>query len=176
MSAKKRLTKELAEITRSPPENCSAGPTGDDIMHWNGTIIGPSDSPFEGGVFKLDIVFPNEYPFKPPKVKFTTKIYHPNINSQGAICLDILKDQWSPALNVTSMLLSICSLLTDPNINDPLDAEIASVYSKNKTKYHDTAKEWTRLYAGSSISDDFIEHTTRSETDDDSYEDEYESD
>lgn len=77
--------------------------------------LSPGFSPYSGGVFFLNIHFPSDYPFKPPKVNFTTKIYHPNINSQGAICLDILKDQWSPALTISKVLLSISSLLTDPN-------------------------------------------------------------
>ena len=84
------------------------------------TILGPTDSPFEGGVFFLNIHFPTDYPFKPPKFAFTTRIYHPNINSNGAICLDILRSQWSPALTVAKVLLSICSLLCDPNPDDPL--------------------------------------------------------
>ena len=89
------------------------------------TIMGPPDSPYTGGVFFLNIQFPSDYPFKPPKVNFTTKIYHCNVNSNGAICLDILKDQWSPALTISKVLLSISSLLTDPNPNDPLVPEIA---------------------------------------------------
>lgn len=63
------------------------------------------DSPFQGGVFFLSIHFPTDYPFKPPKVNFTTRIYHPNINSNGSICLDILRDQWSPALTISKGLL-----------------------------------------------------------------------
>jgi len=77
--------------------------------------MGPEGSPYAGGVFFLKIQFPQDYPFKPPKVTFRTRIYHCNINSQGAICLDILKDNWSPALTTSKVLLSICSLLTDPN-------------------------------------------------------------
>lgn len=114
-SASKRIQKELAEISLDPPCNCSAGPKGDNIFEWVSTILGPSGSPYAGGVFFLDIHFPADYPFKPPKVAFKTRIYHCNINSNGQICLDILKDQWSPALTVSKVLLSVCSLLTDPN-------------------------------------------------------------
>ena len=85
------------------------------------------DSPYAGGVFFLSITFPTDYPFKPPKVSFTTKIYHPNINANGSICLDILRDQWSPALTISKVLLSICSMLTDPNPDDPLVPDIAHV-------------------------------------------------
>ena len=122
-----------------------------------------SDSPYSGGVFFLAIHFPTDYPFKPPKVNFTTRIYHPNINSNGSICLDILRDQWSPALTISkgdsrsvpplnllltsTVLLSICSMLTDPNPDDPLVPEIAHVYKTDRSRYEATAREWTRKYA-----------------------------
>jgi ubiquitin-conjugating enzyme E2 D/E len=109
--------------------------------------MGPSDSPYAGGVFFVKIHFPPDYPFKPPKVAFTTKVYHPNVNSQGSICLDILKDQWSPALTISKVLLSISSLLTDPNPDDPLVPEIAHIYKTDKKRYEDQAREWTRKYA-----------------------------
>lgn len=158
---------------RDPPSSCSAGPVGDDLFHWQATIMGPSDSPYSGGVFFLSIHFPTDYPFKPPKLQFTTRygllvasatfrclslpqtppptlltlrIYHPNINSNGAICLDILKDQWSPALTISKVLLSLCSLLCDPNPDDPLVPEIAHLFKTDRAKYDSTAKEWTRKY------------------------------
>ncbi|KAI0400721.1 putative glutaryl-CoA dehydrogenase [Xylaria palmicola] len=130
-----------------PPSSCSAGPVGEDLFHWQATIMGPGDSPYSGGVFFLAIHFPTDYPFKPPKVNFTTRIYHPNINSNGSICLDILRDQWSPALTISKVLLSICSMLTDPNPDDPLVPEIAHVYKTDRSRYEATAREWTRKYA-----------------------------
>ena len=146
--AKKRVKKELADLCADPPGNCSAGPLGDDILQWQATILGPEKSPYEGGVFFLTIKFPADYPFKPPKVQFNTKIYHPNINSNGGICLDILKEHWSPALTTSKVLLSICSLLTDPNPDDPLVPDIALQYKKNRALYSQTAKEWTGLFHG----------------------------
>ena len=92
---------ELQDLGRDPPAQCSAGPVGDDLFHWQATIMGPPESPYQGGVFFLTIHFPTDYPFKPPKVAFTTRIYHPNINSNGSICLDILRSQWSPALTIS---------------------------------------------------------------------------
>ncbi len=99
--ALKRINKELQDLGRDPPAQCSAGPVGDDLFHWQATIMGPPESPYQGGVFFLTIHFPTDYPFKPPKVAFTTRIYHPNINSNGSICLDILRSQWSPALTIS---------------------------------------------------------------------------
>ncbi|CAH8529772.1 unnamed protein product [Schistosoma turkestanicum] len=144
--AVRRITKELNDLTRDPPAQCSAGPS-QDLFNWQGTILGPVDSPYEGGVFFLKISFPSDYPFKPPKVNFTTKIYHPNINTNGSICLDILRSQWSPALTISKVLLSICSLLTDPNPDDPLCPDVARQYKSDRKKYDDLAREWTQKYA-----------------------------
>ena len=131
--AQKRLAKELTDLKKDCPETISAGPIDDNNMfHWQAMIMGPSDSPYQGGVFFLDIQFPPDYPFKPPKCQFKTKVYHPNINANGGICLDILKNQWSPALTTTKVLLSISSLLSDPNPDDPLVGEIAALYKSNK--------------------------------------------
>ncbi|KAL6577157.1 hypothetical protein OROMI_011433 [Orobanche minor] len=129
------------------------------MFHWQATIMGPTDSPYSGGVFLVSIHFPPDYPFKPPKtskascaasltlVAFRTKVFHPNVNSNGSICLDILKEQWSPALTISKVLLSICSLLTDPNPDDPLVPEIAHTYKTDKAKYEATARSWTQKYA-----------------------------
>lgn len=146
-SGAKRISKELAEISLDPPSNCSAGPKGDNLYEWGSTISGPSDSPYAGGIFFLDVKFPPEYPFKPPKITFRTRIYHCNINSQGAICLDILKDNWSPALTISKVLLSICSLLTDANPHDPLVGSIAQEYLTDRESHDRTAREWTQRYA-----------------------------
>ncbi|XP_043822634.1 ubiquitin-conjugating enzyme E2 E1 isoform X3 [Dromiciops gliroides] len=142
-----RIQKELADITLDPPPNCSAGPKGDNIYEWRSTILGPPGSVYEGGVFFLDITFTPEYPFKPPKVTFRTRIYHCNINSQGVICLDILKDNWSPALTISKVLLSICSLLTDCNPADPLVGSIATQYMTNRAEHDRMARQWTKRYA-----------------------------
>jgi ubiquitin-conjugating enzyme E2 D/E len=145
--ALKRLQRELIEIQKDTPVNCSAGPNNNDLFNWEATIIGPTETPYEGGIFKLKILFPADYPFKPPKITFETRIYHPNINANGGICLDILKDQWSPALNITKVLLSICSLLDEPNPDDPLMPEIAQLFKSNKPEFTRIAREHTVKYA-----------------------------
>ncbi|KAK0616861.1 ubiquitin-conjugating enzyme/RWD-like protein [Immersiella caudata] len=147
----KRLRKELADIGRDPPSSAAAGPMptehGDDLYHWQATIMGPVDSPYAGGVFFLSLNFPTNYPWKPPRVIFTTRIYHPNIDSNGSISLDILGSQWCPALTVSKLLLSICSFLPEPNPDEPLVPEIARVYKTDRVRFDATAREWTRKYA-----------------------------
>lgn len=144
----KRLKKDLQEITSDPPSHVSAGPVNDNNFElWEATIMGPSDSPYAGGVFKLDILFPENYPFKPPKILFKTKIYHPNINKYGSICLDILNVKWSPAMSISKVLLSIVSLLTDPNPDDPLEKDIAYLYINNREEYKKQARNYTIKYA-----------------------------
>jgi ubiquitin-conjugating enzyme E2 D/E len=118
-----------------------------DLFHWTGTILGPPDTPYETGVFFVDITFPPDYPFKPPHIVFKTRVYHPNINPKGAICLDILKDKWAPALTISKVLLSICSLLNDANLDDPLVPDIARQFKTDRNAFNRTAREWTQRYA-----------------------------
>lgn len=111
--AMKRIKKELADISKDPPSNCTAGPHNDDMFFWDATLFGPRDSPYEGGVFFLRIQFPEDYPFKPPRVGFVTRVYHVNVNDKGGICLDILKDQWRyVALKYRSLLFNIFVFLS----------------------------------------------------------------
>ena len=143
----KRINKELQDLEKDPPTNCSAGPIGEDLYHWQATIMGPTETPYEGGLFFLNIHFPADYPFKPPKINFKTKIYHCNISQAGSICLDILKDKWSPALTINKILLSICSLFSDCNPDDPLVPEIAQLYRKNRSQHDANARELTMIHA-----------------------------
>jgi ubiquitin-conjugating enzyme E2 D/E len=147
MTSLRRLTKELQEIRKDPPLNISAGPINDNLFEWEAVLLGPTETPYEGGVFILNIHISKDYPMKPPNILFKTKIYHPNINSTGAICLDILKSNWSPSLTLSKLLLSICSLLNDPNCDDPLVPDIAREYKQNYDLFVKNAKEWTQYYA-----------------------------
>ena len=148
MAGVRRLQKEYREILENPISSFSVAPKSEsDIFKWEAKIQGPIGSAYEGGVFVLDIHFPNEYPFKAPKCNFKTKIFHPNINTNGAICLDILGQKWSPVLTISKVLLSISSLLTDPNPDDPLVSEIATIYKRDPVLFTQTAKTWTQKYA-----------------------------
>ena len=141
----------LLNISAAPVMTMKFGPKGDiavrNMFHWKAVIIGPSDTPYEGGKFHLDVVFPRDYPFKPPSVKFDTKIYHVNISDTGSICLDILKTKWSPALDMQKVLLSISSLLSEPNPNDPLNTVVVNVYRTSPELFISTAQDWTKKYA-----------------------------
>ncbi len=145
--ALRRIQRELQDLQKDPPASCSAGPVGEDLFQWEGVIFGPDASPYMGGVYKLKIQFPADYPFRPPHVQFATKIYHPNITATGLICIDTLKSQWSPALTISKVLLMITSLLTDPNPDDPFVPSIANQYKTDRPAYEQAAREWTLLYA-----------------------------
>ena len=142
-----RLTKEFAAISKNPPTGVVIEKKNEDHTLWHIFINGPEGSPYEGGTFKVEADFSDNYPFKPPKCKFLTKIYHPNIDKLGRICLDILKDKWSPALQIRTVLLSIQALLSSPNPDDPLDETVARHWKENESEAIQTAKEWARMYA-----------------------------
>lgn len=144
----KRLSRELKDLEQNQYPSCFAGPKDSvDFYHWQGSIIGPETSPYAGGVFYLDIQIPVEYPFEPPRVKFVTNICHPNISSEGDICVDILKDTWSPALTIGNILLSITSLLSDPNARNALDGDIGKLYLWDRQAFVQRARDWTIRFA-----------------------------
>lgn len=144
----KRLHKEYTQFkTDSDPYVSADLDKDDDFYHWTCILKGPENTPYEGGIFKLQAVFTSEYPFKPPKVHFKTKIFHCNISTHGEICVDILKNQWSPVLSLKSVLVSICSLLSDPNQNDPLNQEAGRMFKQDRNAYNEKAREYTQQYA-----------------------------
>ena len=147
--AQRRITKELKEFNENPPDDFTAGPEDDsDLYKWVCTIPGPEESPYEGGTFNLKMEFPKDYPFKPPKVEFTTKVYHPNVKQDtGYICLGILKDDWKPDITVPGILFAIRDLLGHPNLDHPVETDVAKLYKEDKDKFDETAKEWTEKYA-----------------------------
>jgi ubiquitin-conjugating enzyme E2 N len=147
MSLPKRIIKETERLVNEPVQGISATPHDDNLRYFDVTIDGPSQSPYEGGVFKLELFLPDDYPMTPPKVRFLTKIYHPNIDRLGRICLDVLKSNWSPALQIRTILLSIQALLGAPNPDDPLANDVAQAWKENQSQAIATAKEWTQQYA-----------------------------
>lgn len=147
----RRLQKELNDMKsehETMSENISAGPvSNDNLLLWNATIIGAVGTPYEGGLFRLKISFPSNYPLVPPVVKFVTKVFHPNINENGDICLDILKHHWSAAYSVSHVLLSLSSLLSDPNPDDPLNTIAAKMYKTNRLAYDLSVRDYVIKYA-----------------------------
>ncbi|KAG0165612.1 hypothetical protein DFQ28_008542 [Apophysomyces sp. BC1034] len=146
--ALKRIQRELVDILRSPTPGITVVAEEDNVYRWKVLLSGPENSAYKGGTFKLDINFSPDYPFKPPTIKFLTKIYHPNIDDDGAICLDLLKaDVWKPATKVIQILEALTILLREPNPDDALVASIAEVYNSNRTKFRKLAKEYVDKYA-----------------------------
>ncbi|CAB4493629.1 unnamed protein product [Rhizophagus irregularis] len=156
----KRIIKETERIYSDPPPYISSlCLVQGNLRHFEAKITGPPDTPYEGGVFLLDVNIPTDYPMCPPMVKFITKIYHPNIDRNGFICLDILMGRWTPQNTLASALLSIVSFLTDPNPDCVIDVspEISRLYKDDYDRYEATVREWTRKYAMGDYSSIFDE-------------------
>lgn len=132
-----RLQSDLKSIKQDPPQGCSASPANDEnLFIWTASIFGPDDSAWEGGIFSLRITFSERYPDKPPRVRFTSDMWHPNVYSDGTLCMDIIQDQWSPVHSVATLLTSIQSLLTDPNCASPANPEAAQLYLNDRPAYN----------------------------------------
>ncbi|KAK9482995.1 P-loop containing nucleoside triphosphate hydrolase protein [Lipomyces starkeyi] len=149
MSRSRRIAKEMQDAQADPQSGIRLEMVSEsDISHLKGYFDGPPGTPYEGGHYQVDIEIPAD-PFKPPRMKFDTKVYHPNISSQtGAICLDILKDTWSPVLTLKASLISLQSLLTSPEPSNPQDAEVAKHYMADRRGFDNTARYWAKVYAG----------------------------
>jgi len=143
----RRIQKETQRLAEEPVPGIYANPDPANSRYFHVQIAGPIQSPFEGGLFSLELFLPDDYPMVPPKVRFLTKLYHPNVDKLGRICLDILKSKWSPALQIRSVLLSIQALLSSPNPDDPLDNGVAEQWIHNEAEALRTAAEWTRRFA-----------------------------
>uniref|UniRef100_A0A1I7UEY7 E2 ubiquitin-conjugating enzyme n=1 Tax=Caenorhabditis tropicalis TaxID=1561998 RepID=A0A1I7UEY7_9PELO len=148
-----RVTRECREVA-SATDITEAGihveMTDNDLLNIKGRITGPADTPYAGGTFDIRISIPEQYPFEPPKAKFITRIWHPNISSQtGVICLDILKDKWAASLTLRTVLLSIQAMLCSPEPMDPQDAVVAKQYISNPAMYKTTAIFWAAHFANS---------------------------
>jgi len=133
--------RDFKRMQTDPPEGINGAPLDNDIMQWHAVIFGPEDTAWEDGTFKLKLEFTEEYPNKAPTVKFETKMFHPNIYADGSICLDILQNQWSPIYDISAILTSIQSLLSDPNPASPANSEAARLYQENRREYDRKVKE-----------------------------------
>ncbi|XP_046338739.1 ubiquitin-conjugating enzyme E2 T-like [Haliotis cracherodii] len=146
-----RMKREIQMMSESPPHGISCWPKDDKIDHLEAQIVGGEGTPYEGGIFKLEIQIPERYPFEPPKVRYVTPIYHPNIDNGGRICLDTLKmppkGAWKPCLNVGTVLTSLQLLMAEPNPEDPLMTDISNEFKYNRALYNARAKEWTEKHA-----------------------------
>ncbi|EJC98382.1 uncharacterized protein FOMMEDRAFT_23645 [Fomitiporia mediterranea MF3/22] len=150
----RRVQKEILDCKNDKTSNIILELIDNSPYHLKGSFDGPEGTPYEGGRYDVDIVVPESYPFQPVKMKFITKVYHPNISSaSGAICLDILKDAWSPVLTLKSTLISLQSLLCSPEPNDPQDAEVAKHYMTSRSSFEATARYWAQTYAGAPAKD-----------------------
>ncbi|KAL4858291.1 3-oxoacyl-[acyl-carrier-protein] synthase 3 [Chlorella vulgaris] len=150
-SAQLRLMSDLRAIKVEPPEGCSASPLSEEnLFVWGASILGPMETAWEGGVFQLRITFGEHYPDKPPRVRFTSEVFHPNVYNDGTLCLDIIQEHWSPCHNICSILTSIQSLLTDPNCASPANPEAAQTFLTNDdlAKLVDTSDEWIASRTG----------------------------
>ncbi|KAL5516574.1 hypothetical protein EMCRGX_G001947 [Ephydatia muelleri] len=143
----RRIIKETQRLVQEPVPGIIAIPDEQNARYFHVQVDGPKDSAYEGGRFTMELFLPDDYPMAPPKVRFMTKIFHPNVDKLGRICLDILKDKWSPALQIRTVLLSIQALLSAPNPDDPLANDVAEEWKTNEAKAIERARQWTRQYA-----------------------------
>jgi ubiquitin-conjugating enzyme E2 A len=128
--------KKTTELQNDPPAGINASPHSDNILLWNAIIFGPENTVWDGGIFKLRMEFTEKFPHEAPKVIFLTPMFHPNIYANGNICLDILQNNWSSAYDASNILISIQSLLADPNPNSPANSEAAKLYVEDRREYN----------------------------------------
>lgn len=147
MQRSNRLKRELERLAQNPTEGISCYPKSDNFDNLVATIVGPRGSPYNDGIFQLEINIPAEYPFEPPRITFQTPVYHPNIDNKGRICMDLLnmppKGNWNPSIGLKNLLDAVQCLLGNPNPDDPLMADIAEEYKFNRQKFESNARKFT---------------------------------
>ena len=148
-NSNRRIQKELEKLATDPISGVSLYPDTANPRHFHVHLSGPDNTPYEGGIFELEIFLRDEYPMRPPKVRFVTKIYHPNVDRLGTVSIDILFDDWSPAQTMRSVLLGILDIMNEPNYEDPLDAAVGRHWHEDSDGAIRTAKEWCFFYASS---------------------------
>eukprot|EP00658_Telonema_sp_P-2_P026513 TRINITY_DN20713_c0_g1_i1.p1 TRINITY_DN20713_c0_g1~~TRINITY_DN20713_c0_g1_i1.p1 ORF type:complete len:272 (+),score=61.68 TRINITY_DN20713_c0_g1_i1:173-988(+) len=148
-SLEKRVAKELQKLQAGGEVTVSAKPRGDDLRLWDAVVAGPVDTAYEGGEFHVVLPLPVEYPFKPPKPQFRTKVYHPNIKSDGTMCAAWLETNWRPNMFLREVLEYIYGILAAPDPDDAIEPEVANVFTSDRELFEKKAREWTVKYAGS---------------------------
>lgn len=152
---KSRLLRELDKMNKTPPTGICVTPRDDSLKVLEVNILGPENSPYKNGLFNLEITISDNYPFYPPSIKFSTKIYHPNIDEEGRICMDLIKTppkgQWRPTIGIEGLLIAIRMLLQNPNPDDPLMPEIAEEFKYNRKEFDRKVEEFVKKYAKSGI-------------------------
>jgi len=143
----KRIQLDLDELERHPLEGVNVGPINDNLYEWMVALDGPSGTVYEGGVFFVDISIPTNYPFSPPAVKFRTRIYHPNIDSQGRVCIDLIASNWTPEMTMYKVVEGILSLLYCCQPEDALVPAIGLMYLNDYEEFTRVAKMWTKRYS-----------------------------
>ncbi|KOT76386.1 hypothetical protein ADK70_38610 [Streptomyces rimosus subsp. pseudoverticillatus] len=149
MSALETIQQDLENIAKNPPDGVvTAGPSGDDLLHWTATLTGPDDSPYAGGVFHVSLRFDDTYPQKAPLAQFTTRVYHPNIHTGGGVRPRSMREEWTPDKRAPEALSALRALLANPDLDDTIhNQDAAHVYRRDRTRFTTTAQEWTRKYA-----------------------------
>lgn len=161
-SALKRLMAEYKQLISNPPDGILAGPSNEEnFFEWEALISGPEDTPFGGGVFQAKLSFPHDYPLSPPKMKFTSDVFHPNIYADGRVCISILHapgddpmgyetsaERWSPVQSVEKILLSVVSMLAEPNDESPANVDASKVWRENREEFNRMADECVRKSLG----------------------------
>jgi len=148
MAASRRLQKELGDIRKSNLKSFRDIQVDEsNLLNWQGLLV-PENSPYNKGAWRIDIVFPAEYPFKPPKISFRTKIYHPNIDESGQVCLPIISaENWKATTKTDRVIQALVTLVNDPEPEHPLRADLAEEYTKDRKKFLKNAEEFTRKHS-----------------------------
>ncbi|XP_029635792.1 ubiquitin-conjugating enzyme E2 L3 isoform X1 [Octopus sinensis] len=154
MAATRRLNKELIELkTGINKSYCEINPDRSNMLLWNCLLV-PDNPPYNKGAFKIQIEFPAEYPFKPPRITFQTKIYHPNVDEKGQVCLPIISaENWKPASKMDQVIEALLALVNDPEPEHPLRADLAEEFTKDKKKFLKNAEEHTKKFGEKRPSD-----------------------
>ncbi|KAL5350524.1 hypothetical protein V496_06044 [Pseudogymnoascus sp. VKM F-4515 (FW-2607)] len=161
-TAHRRLLQEYRALTNNPPEGITAGPVSeDDLLYWEALIQGPEGTPFEGGVFPAELKFPKDYPLAPPSMKFIGEVWHPNVYPSGLVCISILhppgddpnhyehaSERWSPIQSVEKILISVMSMLAEPNDESPANVEAAKQWREHRQEYEQRVRDGCRRMLG----------------------------